>query len=216
MTAYIIVMILGLVAVFLWMAISRRPESDLPQLLQRGQFAEVLRRTFEELKDDPKHVALRVLRGQAAVMAGEFDLALESFQIAARLDPRDPTAAEGVALAMAYAGRSMTEACELMEKTRQSLPAIQEFQGLAVAFLLLKSGDREAALREFADQRELLETRFELDYTDQDATLAETLYHYAILAAEAGDEDAAEQLFSRVRQWGKGTVFERWSESARR
>ena len=74
-----------------------------------------------------------------------------------------------------------------MEQTIALHPQIQEFQALALAFILLRSGEREAALRVYTDNLELLETRFHDDYTDPDPMLAETLVIFAALAEASGD-----------------------------
>ncbi len=89
-----------------------------------------------------------------------------------------------------------------METTIATHPQIQEFQALALAWILLRRGERDAALRLYGDNLELLETRFRDDYTDPDPLLAETLWMFAQLAGASGDENAALLLRARAAEWG--------------
>ena len=89
-----------------------------------------------------------------------------------------------------------------METQIAQQPQIQEFQSLALAYILLRAGDREGALRLYRDNVELLETRFRDDYTDPDPLLAETLYLYSVLAEANGEQARAESLARQAEQWG--------------
>jgi hypothetical protein len=89
-----------------------------------------------------------------------------------------------------------------METQIAQHPQILEFQSLVLAFILLRAGDREAALRLYRDNVELLETRFRDDYTDPDPLLAETLALYSVLAEANGEQARAESLARQAEQWG--------------
>jgi hypothetical protein len=71
-----------------------------------------------------------------------------------------------------------------------------------LAFILLRAGDREGALRLYRDNAELLETRFRDDYTDPDPLLAETLYLFSELAEANGEQARAESLARQAERWG--------------
>jgi hypothetical protein len=94
-----------------------------------------------------------------------------------------------------------------MEMQIAQHPQIQEFQSLVLAYVLLRAGEREAALRLYRDNVELLETRFRDDYTDPDPLLAETLYLFSVLADANGETTRAETLARQAETWG-------WSNSA--
>ena len=96
-----------------------------------------------------------------------------------------------------------------METQLAQFPQIQEFQSLALAYVLLRGGDRESALRLYRDNVELLETRFRDDYTDPDPLLAETLYLYGALADANGEEARADSLWRDAENWG-------WTDFRRR
>src|SRR6185369_10591675 len=135
---------------------------------------------------------------------GRFDDAIEAYR---RSD--DPAAQEGIALSLAHAGRNLDEAQRTMESNINLYPQIQEFQALGLAYILLKRGDLEAALRVYRDNAELLETRFRDDYTDPDPLLAETLVMYAALAEASGDTARAQALRGRAAAWAPGSVWAR-------
>jgi len=73
----------------------------------------------------------------------------------------------------------------------------------------LKKGERDAAMRTFSDNVELLETRFRDDYTDADPLLAETLFMFAELARAAGDSERAATLQKQAARWAPGSVWSR-------
>ena len=95
----------------------------------------------------------------------------------------------------------------MMEETIALHPQIQEFQALGLAYILLRRGDRDDALRIFADNVELLETRFRDDYTDPDPLLAETLMMFAALSDAAGDPSRASALRTKAAEWAPGSVW---------
>ena len=94
-----------------------------------------------------------------------------------------------------------------MESQIALYPQIQEFQALGLAFILLRAGKRQDALRVYRDNLELLETRFHDDYTDRDPLLAETLVMWAALAEAAGESDRAASLRTQAAQWAPGSVW---------
>ena len=103
-----------------------------------------------------------------------------------------------------------------MEEQIALFPQIQEFQALGLAYILLRAGKKEQALRVFGDNVELLETRFRDDYTDRDPLLAETLMMYAELAEAAGDRDRAATLRAKAAAWAPGSVWARQTANASR
>ena len=98
--------------------------------------------------------------------------------------------------------RDLDEARQLMETQIAQFPQIQEFQSLVLAYVLLRAGDTEGALRLYRDNVELLETRFRDDYTDPDPLLSETLYLYGVLADANGEEARADSLYGEAERWG--------------
>jgi tetratricopeptide (TPR) repeat protein len=191
----VLVFSLLLVWAVLWMR-AQQGGSDAQRLIQAGQYAEALR------SGDALH------RGEALKLMGRFD------EAAAEFEKSDDTisAPESLALVLAHSGRDLPRARRLLEEGIASRPSIQEFQALYLAYVLLQMGQREEALRIFADNALLLQTRFETDYTDPDVLLAETLYIYAVMAREAGDA-AAEPLFRKVVEWAPESIFARWSSA---
>jgi tetratricopeptide (TPR) repeat protein len=135
-------------------------------------------------------------------LLGRFEEAIESYR-----KSDDPAAREGIALSLAHLRRDLPEAQRLMEEQIALYPQIQEFQALALAYILLLAGKRDDALRTFADNVELLETRFRDDYTDPDPLLAETLVMYAALSEAAGDRDRAATLRAKAAAWAPGSVW---------
>lgn len=135
-------------------------------------------------------------------LAGRFEEAIAVYR---RTD--DPAAKEGIALCLAHLGRDLDEAQRLMEWMIANHPQIQEFQALGLAYILLRKGDRAAALRLYEDNLVLLETRFRDDYTDPDPLLAETLTMYAALAEASGDLTRAVALRKQAGDWAPGSVW---------
>jgi len=185
-----IVVIVWLVS---WM-LAQKPATNAQQLIQQHRYADAV----AAAERDPLH------RAEALKLLGRFDDAIASYR---RSD--DPAAAEGIALSLAHLGHDLDNALAMMEETIARQPQIQEFQALALAYILLRRGDRDDALRIFRDNAELIETRFRDDYTDPDPLLAETLVLYAALSEANGDEDRARALREKAAKWAPGSVWDR-------
>jgi tetratricopeptide (TPR) repeat protein len=143
-------------------------------------------------------------RAEALKLLGRFDEAIAAYR---RSD--DPAAQEGIALSLAHLNRDLDQAQRVMENTINLYPQIQEFQALGLAYIMLRRGDRDTALRVYRDNAELLETRFRDDYTDPDPLLAETLAMYAALAEAAHERDRAATLRAKAAAWAPGSVWTR-------
>jgi tetratricopeptide (TPR) repeat protein len=150
----------------------------------------------------PVSAAHPLNRAEELKLAGRFEEAIDVYR---RTD--DPVSKEGIALCLAHLGRDLDEAKRLMEEMIATHPQIQEFQALGLAYILLKRGERDAALRLYEDNLVLLETRFRDDYTDPDPLLAETLVMYATLAAASGDAARAAALRRQAAEWAPGSVW---------
>jgi tetratricopeptide (TPR) repeat protein len=190
----LIVIIVALV-VIVWLAawmFAQKPVTTAQQLIQQHRYDDAV----AAAANDPLH------RAEALKLLGRFEEAIASYR---RSD--DPAAREGIALSLAHLNRDLDEAKRLMEETIALHPQIQEFQALGLAYILLKRGDRDDALRIYADNLELLETRFRDDYTDPDPLLAETLVMFAALANAAGDASRASALRANAAAWAPGSVW---------
>jgi tetratricopeptide (TPR) repeat protein len=174
-----------------WM-LAQKPASNAQQLIQQHRYEDAV----TAAANDPLH------RAEALKLLGRFDDAIASYR---RSD--DPAAREGIALSLAHLGRDLDEAKRLMEETIALHPQIMEFQALGLAYILLKRGDRDDALRIYADNLELLETRFRDDYTDPDPLLAETLVMFAALSDAAGDAPRANAVRAKAAEWAPGSVW---------
>jgi tetratricopeptide (TPR) repeat protein len=169
--------------------LAQRPITNVQQLIQQRRYEDAVmeaQRTSDELH-----------RADALKLLGRYDEAIAAYK-----QSNDPSAREGIALSLAHLGRDLDEARSLMETQIAQHPQIQEFQSLALAYILLRAGDREAALRLYRDNVELLETRFRDDYTDADPLLSETLFLYSALARANGEDARAESLARQAEQWG--------------
>ena len=178
-----------------WMAawmLAQKPATNAQQLIQQHRYEDAVTASA----NDPLH------RAEALKLLGRFDEAIASYR---RSD--DPAAREGIALSLAHLNRDLDEAKRLMEETIALHPQIMEFQALGLAYILLRRGDREDALRIYTDNLELLETRFRDDYTDPDPLLAETLVMFAALSEAAGDVTRATALRTQAAQWAPGSVW---------
>jgi tetratricopeptide (TPR) repeat protein len=178
-----------------WLAalmLAQKPVTNAQQLIQQHRYEDAV----SAAATDPLH------RAEALKLLGRFEGAIASYR---RSD--DPAAQEGIALSLAHLGRDLDEAKRLMEETIALHPQIQEFQALGLAYILLKRGDRDDALRIYADNLELLETRFRDDYTDPDPLLAETLVMFAALADAAADPVRASALRAKAAAWAPGSVW---------
>ena len=192
MTLAILIVTVALVGWLLIYMFSQKPATSAQKLIQQHRYAEAA----AAAERDPLH------RAEALKLLGRFEDAIASYR---RSD--DPAAREGIALALAHLGRDLDEAARLMEQNIALHPQIQEFQALALAYIFLRAGRRDDALRIYGDNAELLETRFHDDYTDPDPLLAETLVMYAALAEANGDTARAETLRGRAAAWAPGSVW---------
>ena len=191
--------ILIAVALMGWLVaymLSQKPITTAQQLIQM--------RRYEDAVMEAARTGDALHRAEALKLLGRYEEAIEAYR---RSD--DPAAREGIALCLAHLGRDLAEARQLMETQIAQFPQIQEFQSLALAYILLQAGDREAALRLYRDNVELLETRFRDDYTDPDPLLSETLYLFGVLADANGEEARADSLYREAEQWG-------WTDFRRR
>jgi len=184
-----------------WM-VAQKPVTGAQQLIQQHRYADAITEADRELVRSPSDSAAHLHRAEALKLLGRFEEAIESYR---RSD--DPAAREGIALTLAHLKRDLPAARKQMEEMMALYPQIQEFQALGLAYILLRSDQRDEALRMFRDQAELLETRFRDDYTDPDPLLAETLVMYAALSEAAGDSERATLLRDRAAAWSPGSVW---------
>jgi len=185
-TLLIAVVLIGWLLAYM---ISQKPVTTAQQLIQQHRYADAV--TEATRTGDAFH------RAEALKLLGRFDEAIDAYR-----QSDDPAAREGIALSLAHLGRNLDEARALMETQIAQHPQIQEFQSLALAYILLRAGDREAALRLYRDNLELLETRFRDDYTDPDPLLAETLYLFSVVAEANGEHARSDSLARQAREWG--------------
>ena len=200
MTVAIAVILIAVVVGLLIYMLKQKPVTSVQKLIQEGRYGEAV----TAAGDDWIH------RAEALKLLGRFEEAIEAYR-----KSEDPAAREGIALSLAHLERNLDEAQRLMEEQIALYPQIQEFQALGLAYILLRSGNREEALRIFDDNVELLETRFRDDYTDPDPLLAETLFMYAELAEAAGDCDGAQVLRKKAAAWAPGSVWARGERASR-
>jgi tetratricopeptide (TPR) repeat protein len=193
MTVAVSVVVIVIVAWALIYMLAQKPATSAQKLIQSHR--------YEEAALAAKNP---VDRAEALKLLGRFEEAIDSYR-----KSDDPSAREGVALSLTHLDRDLEEAQRLMEEQIALYPQIQEFQALALAYILLRRGEREDALRVFRDNLELLETRFRDDYTDRDPLLAETLFMYAALSEAAGDHDRASALRAKAAEWAPGSVWSR-------
>jgi tetratricopeptide (TPR) repeat protein len=170
-----------------WM-LAQKPVTTVQQLIHQ--------RRYEEAAAEAARAGDHFHRAEALKLIGRYEEAIQAYTLSS-----DPSAQEGIALSLAHLNRDLDEARRLMETQIAQYPQIQEFQSLALAWILLRAGDREAALRLYRDNVELLETRFHDDYTDPDPLLAETLFQFAELAEANGEEARADSLRRQARAW---------------
>jgi tetratricopeptide (TPR) repeat protein len=189
-TLLIAIALLGWLAA--WM-LAQRPITGAQQLIQQ--------RRYEDAAMEAARTGDHLHRAEALKLLGRFDEAIAAYE-----QSSDPAAREGIALCLAHLGRDLDRARSIMESQLAQHPQIQEFQSLALAYILLRAGDRDTAIRLYQDNAELLETRFRDDYTDPDPLLAETLFLYATLAEANGDHAQADSLQRQSEQWGWGAA----------
>ena len=193
----IAVILIGWLAAYM---LAQKPVTNAQQLIQQHRYEDAV----TAAANDPLH------RAEALKLLGRFEEAIASYR---RSD--DPAAREGIALSLAHLGHDLDEAKRLMEENIALHPQIMEFQALGLAYILLRRGDREDALRIYADNLELLETRFRDDYTDPDPLLAETLVMFAALSDAAGDVARAATLRTQAATWAPGSVWSRGGAETR-
>jgi len=169
--------------------LAQRPITNAQQLIHQ--------RRYEDAVMEANRTGDHLHRAEALKLLGRFEDAIAAYRLS-----NDPAAREGIALSLAHLGRDLGEARSMMETQIAQHPQIQEFQSLALAWILLRSGDREGALRLYRDNVELLETRFHDDYTDPDPLLAETLFLFSELAEANGEEARAGALRRQAEKWG--------------
>lgn len=193
-----LLVLLGALLVIGWLVaymLAQKPATSAQQLIHQHRYADAVKEARNPFD-----------RGEALKLLGRFDEAIAAYK-----QSDDPSAREGIALSLAHLGRDLDSARRLMEEQIAQFPQIQEFQALALAYILLRAGDREAALRLYRDNVELLETRFRDDYTDADPLLAETLWMYAALAEANGEGARGLLLRKQAGEWGRDSV---WSATA--
>lgn len=193
---------------------AQKPQTNLQSLIHQERYGEAVSEADRLIGLMPDDAGLHLHRAEAAKLMGNFEEALKSYRQAMRLDDKDPSSREGIALCLTYLDRQPEEARARMEETMAGFPAIQEFQALALAYILIRQNRREEALRLFDDNAVLLQTRFEDDYTDRDPLLAETLYHFAVLSEVRGDPTSAAALRRKVLDWAPRSVFAGWLKAS--
>lgn len=186
---WVVLIAIALIGWLMAYMLSQKPITNAQQLIHQ--------RRYEDAVMEANRVGDHLHRAEALKLLGRFEEAIASYRLST-----DPSANEGIALSLTHLGRDLDEARRLMETQIAQYPQIQEFQSLALAWILLRSGDREAALRLYRDNVELLETRFRDDYTDPDPLLGETLFLFSELAEANGEEARADSLRRQAREWG--------------
>src|SRR5687767_7882724 len=136
------VTVVGLLAYML----AQKPVTTAQNLIQLHRYADA---ATQPGTDSAAHFH----RAEALKLLGRFEDAIAEYR-----ESSDPAAREGIALALAHLRRDLDDAKRLMEQTTAAYPAIQEFQALGLAYIELRRGDRDAALRLYSDNVELLET----------------------------------------------------------
>ena len=195
-----IALLVTVIIVVAWLVLymrAQKPLTNAQKLIQLNRYEEA---AALPANDSAEHLH----RAEALKLLGRFEDAIAEYKLS-----DDSAAKEGIALALAHAGRDLDDAQRTMESTINRYPQILEFQALALAYILLRRGDGEGALRLYRDNAELLETRFRDDYTDPDPLLAETLVMYAELAKAAGEMFRAAELRTQAAQWAPGSVWSR-------
>ena len=184
-----VLIFIALIGWLLAYMVAQKPITNVQKLIHQ--------RRYEDAVMEANRTGDHFHRAEALKLLGRYDEAIDAYR-----QSDDPSAREGIALSLAHRNRDLDEARQLMEMQIAQHPQIQEFQSLALAYILLRSGDREAALRLYRDNVELLETRFRDDYTDADPLLAETLFLFSELAAANGEDARADSLRRQAEQWG--------------
>jgi len=186
---WILLVAIALIGWLVAYMIAQKPITNVQRLIAQKRFQDAV--IEADRANDPLH------RAEALKLLGRFEEAIAAYE-----QSDDPAAREGIALCLAHLGRELDRARAMMELQVAQHPQIQEFQALALAYILLRAGDSEAALRLYRDNVELLETRFRDDYTDPDPLLAETLFLFSELAKANGEEARADSLRKQAIEWG--------------
>lgn len=200
-----------LVVWLVWYMRAQKVPTSAQAFLQQHRYQEAMKESERGIAANSRDSAAHLHRAEAAKLLGRFEEAITSYRTILSIDHTDAAAREGIALSLTYLGHEPDTARQLMEEAVQVHPQIQEFQALALAFILLRQGRREEALRLYEDNVILLETRFRDDYTDPDPLLAETLFLYAELARASGDTTRAANLLAKVKAWAPGSIFAAWA-----
>lgn len=190
----------------LWM-LAQKPATSIQNLIHAHRYEEAITEADRLIDRNGRDGGAHLHRAEALKLIGRFEEAIASYRRVLEIAPDDAAAAEGMALSLAHVGRNLDEARRLMEQTIASYPQIQEFQALALAYILLRAGARDEALRLFEDNLVLLQTRFKDDYTDPDPMLAETLVLFAELSEAAGDVDRGATLRGQAAVWAPHSVW---------
>src|SRR5947209_13404832 len=114
----------------IWLAVwmfSQKPVTSTQKLIQQHRYDEAI---AAARPDDHLH------RAEALKLLGRFEEAIDEFR-----QSSDPAAPEGIALCLAHLGRDLDEAKRIMEETIALHPQIQEFQALALAYIILERGE---------------------------------------------------------------------------
>ena len=192
------VVVLAATLTIIWLVVymrAQKPATTAQQFIHQHRYAEAAAL-------DAADSAAFLHRAEALKLLGRFDDAIAAYR-----KSDDPAAQEGIALSLAHLGRDLGEAQRLMENTMNLFPQILEFQALGLAYIVLRRGDLDGALRLYRDNAELLETRFRDDYTDPDPLLAETLVMYAEVAEAAREDDRASALRAKASAWAPGSIW---------
>ena len=112
------------VALLAWLVaymVSQKPATSAQQLIHMHRYADAVNAAGA----DAFH------RAEALKLLGRFDEAIAAYE-----KSDDPAAREGIALSLAHLGRNLDDARARMETQIAQHPQIQEFQSLALAYIL--------------------------------------------------------------------------------
>ncbi|TAJ24845.1 MAG: tetratricopeptide repeat protein [Planctomycetota bacterium] len=101
----------------------------------QGRYAEADRYYDQALRLSPKRASSHVLRGVAALEAGDLGAARKAFDAALALDPNEPTAAAGVAWCIYRSGNPKEALIQLraLDDRRRALPETDPWRAWAIA-----------------------------------------------------------------------------------
>lgn len=203
---------IGILSLYFYMRAQKRDTSVL-LLIQQNRYVDAVAEADRLLAAGSRDDATELHRAEALKLLGNFIEAERAYRRILQRARDDAAAMEGLALSLAHQQQGCEEARALMNHAIQNFPQIQEFQAIVLAYIELRCGRSEEAARIFEDNRLLVQTRFQDDYTDPDPLLAETLYIYGVLLRQTGEAGEAAQCFTRVRQWAPGSIFAEWSRA---